>query len=104
MLAPKADGRHARSARCRATILRCCRELMAAGTFRPSMREVARAATVDERTVARFGTHDELMLAAVADVDTCDGILDLAIGREDAALSIPDPARFVRAIVLGRAA
>lgn len=96
------DGRNVRSRRTRSVLVISCRELMAAGNYRPSMREIAKQADYSVRSgFEHFPTVEALHLEAAAD----DTVMAVILGRVMLAPPVNhmERVRLVRAIVLGRA-
>lgn len=92
------DGRNARAERTKAAILAATREAMRAGIFRPTVVEIAKAASCSVRSVfEHFGTAEELYRVALDD-QTMEAICNQIRNHE---LMFTKP-RIVMAAVYGR--
>lgn len=99
------DGRSQRRARSRERVLAACRELMAAGNFRPTMVNICKRASVCARTgFQAFLDVEALHLLAVSDNVTHKAVLQAVLGTDEyMMMPLRSKDRIVRAAVTGRA-
>lgn len=96
------DGRKARAVASRRIILSTTRELMKAGIFRPTMVQVAQQSGICIRTAfAHFGSHEELLAAAVLDGLTQDHIVNFVCAETGGPANLRDRYNIARAAVFG---
>lgn len=90
-MGPKRDGRHLRSDRSSAALVRATREIMLAGNFRPGMNEICQRAGVALRTgFDHFRTVENLLLWAIESPDMAEVLAGYT------------PAEIARLVVTGR--
>lgn len=85
----------------RERILKRCRELMLAGTFRPTTKELE-TATLTPKVIRYYFDTQEGLYEAALDAATAYAIARFVLGSPSSWVSTDDVARVARAAVFGR--
>ena len=104
MIEEPEDGRRARTARTRASLIDSCRRLMASGDIQPGAATIAESAQCSVRTVfERFDTLPSLYAEAIEDVETSRAVLNHALRENWRTVGVPEHlvSRLAQAIVVG---